>query len=1174
MAETEEYLAVLKASYDYEPQSEDEVKIAEDQILFLLERVDDDWWKVKVKGASPDEEGPSGLVPAAYVEPAPHTIVVKAQYEYAAQASGELNIAEDQILHAFGAEEEGWLLVQTEDGNRAGYVPANYVEEAGDGAAAEEETAAPAPSFANIVIPDSPKRPVSTYNDPAELVASTKSAKPTQAPDPVQTWSVSEVDKKGKKKKGTLGVGNGTLFFASESDKAPVQQFPLAQVGEAHLDENKPKHLYVTLGGQEMHFNCGDRDTSEDVLYKLKKSRKAAGLDEDEAAATPAASMSPARSKGVHFAESGPAVIPPSPEHSEDDEPTPTHTNGHAHAEEDDEDGEPAIALYDFQAQGDDELSVDEGDKLWIVERDSEEWWKVRDTKGNEGVVPASYIEPTGPPRAAKPKAPAAPVQDDSDDDNAAQEAAAEAEREAAAAAAARAAERKAKQEAEERKQRERARREAERERAAAEEERRAKEKEREKRAKEKEASHKSKGSIDKRGPPPADKTRVWTDRTGQFRVEAAFLGYKNGMIRLHKVNGVVIEVPSEKMSIEDIAYIDKATNPKKKGNNSDDDEPLATRRHSLISGPSASSSTSSVHKASPQQAPPKKKGPGIDWFEFFLSAGCDIDDCTRYATSFERDKIDAALLPDITESTMRSLGLREGDIIRVRKAISERGPPKPEKDKQRDDADQIARDEEIARALQEGREIPKRSTPSPGAPNLFTTAGGQLKNNTRRGRPTKSSTIPNAVGLDSLSTASETIARTTTPQLLGSPATASPVQQLPPRTSSAAATPPVSSGFDDDAWTNRPSSTKPMTPTPNAQPTRAPSAPPAPAPPPAPAAPTPPPAPPAANVMQRAVSAAPAQQKGLSQTTESDIFDQLARLSQLRVASPAVQPAAPTPPVASPPPAGYAAGLGVGTSPSPLGAHLQAQATGALPPLNGPRGPLAPVPQNQGLLQPLVPTQTGFRGFVPTQPTGFQPQQTGFQPQPTGFQPQGLQPQPTGFQPQGLQTQPTGFNPSAFQSQPTGFQPQPTGFLPQSFQPQQTGFQPQQTGFQPQQTGFQPQLQPQQTGFNPGFGQSQSPPPVPPLPSFAQGGFGGGIQPQPTGFNPGFGQPPPPKDTSPANVFAQMKAGVFGDESAPQGANKYDALRTNTTPLTAQPTGWGVYGAGGFQGGYNGYQG
>lgn len=37
--------------------------------------------------------------------------------------------------------------------------------------------------------------------------------------DSIQTWAVSEVDKKGKKKKGTLGVGNGSIFFASDSDK-------------------------------------------------------------------------------------------------------------------------------------------------------------------------------------------------------------------------------------------------------------------------------------------------------------------------------------------------------------------------------------------------------------------------------------------------------------------------------------------------------------------------------------------------------------------------------------------------------------------------------------------------------------------------------------------------------------------------------------------------------------------------------------------------------------------------------------------------------------------------------------------------------------------------------------------------------------------------------------------
>lgn len=39
----EHYLQVLKASYDYEPQSEDEIAVKENQILFLKERVDDEW---------------------------------------------------------------------------------------------------------------------------------------------------------------------------------------------------------------------------------------------------------------------------------------------------------------------------------------------------------------------------------------------------------------------------------------------------------------------------------------------------------------------------------------------------------------------------------------------------------------------------------------------------------------------------------------------------------------------------------------------------------------------------------------------------------------------------------------------------------------------------------------------------------------------------------------------------------------------------------------------------------------------------------------------------------------------------------------------------------------------------------------------------------------------------
>ena len=41
--EPDEYLAVLKASYNYEPQSDEEVAIKEDQLLFLLHKTDDEY---------------------------------------------------------------------------------------------------------------------------------------------------------------------------------------------------------------------------------------------------------------------------------------------------------------------------------------------------------------------------------------------------------------------------------------------------------------------------------------------------------------------------------------------------------------------------------------------------------------------------------------------------------------------------------------------------------------------------------------------------------------------------------------------------------------------------------------------------------------------------------------------------------------------------------------------------------------------------------------------------------------------------------------------------------------------------------------------------------------------------------------------------------------------------
>ncbi len=474
-------------------------------------------------------------------------------------------------------------------------------------------------------------------------------------------------------------------------------------------------------------------------------------------------------------------------------------------------------------------------------------------------------------------------------------------------------------------------------------------------------------------GPSPGN-TRTWHDRSGQFRVEAAFLGFNNGKLRLHKVNGVIVEVPSEKMSLDDMRYVEKLTDKKTKTpinhGVSDDDIPLAMAKN-------ATKDTNSP-----------KKGPQIDWFDFFLSAGCEVDDCTRYSTAFERDKIDKTLLNDITEGTMRSLGLREGDIIRVKKSIEKRKPADNLEKPGAHLLEQIRRDEELARQLQA-----QENTRTP-APNLFAGPGGVLK--PRRGRPQPSKSLPPTnVDLTAISSASGQIKNDDSPRV----GTSSP---RPTRPSSASA---ITSGFDDDAWTNRPSSTKPAkSSSPGivtvssaiSPPSSVPSA----------LAPTPtlPPKPEPSQMAQRSTQ----DDKGsdLSKTTEVDIINQLARLSDLRKNSTpqASQQSAPKPTVIQPP--GYQSGMGMGSSPLSL-AHLTNSTV--IPPLstqisNGPRGPFAPVPANQGLLQPLIPTQTGFGGFIPTKPTLS----------PSPFQshlssPSFVPPQTTGFHSPSVITHPTG---------------------------------------------------------------------------------------------------------------------------------------------------------------------
>ena len=1196
------YVALCKALYDYVAQAEDELNLTEDDYLYILESDDPEWWKAKLRRLNEDgtpiqddsDEGTVGLVPANYVEEAEPIRLSRALYDYEAQTEDELSMAEDELLRVY--ESDGvWLLVKKQGNDplsggegRLGYVPANYVDEA----EAVDTGAAP------VVEDEYAEEEEEDDDDDATHTASAAAIPQIQLPqtaqlgkgDEIKMWPVSALDNKKKKKKGTLGIGNASLFFASESDKTPVQKISVLHIASHSLEKGKTLHLELSpdagLSESTMDFHCGSKDAANEIVKKIEASKAnalTAAAAPPSPAAPPAAAAAPA-SAGIPLPPPPPpappaaaapaATLPPPTRIASAVLPPPVRKTVSFQSQQEpaapaEEALEHGVAMYDFEAQGDDELTVTENEHLIILEKENDDWWKVRNDAGQEGVVPASYVEASDAAAAgagaSNAAALAAQQQEEErlrqEEEEAAAVAEAERQREAAESAARR------QREAEERREREekeRTRREALKAMPAPAPPKLTQ------RPSTTEVSRAAKNvSIPQgrsaperpkdgggRSKPSPNNTRVWTDRTGTFKVEAEFLGFNQGKIRLHKMNGVVIEVAVEKMSNGDIAFLEDITGKKL---NPTDEEIAASnsrrreREQMRQSSRSQASATTSMSREDRERERERRKekereqrrreqarsGPkrNVDWFEFFLAAGVDVDDCTRYASSFERDKIDETVLGDLDPSTLRSIGLREGDIIRVTKFIdrkyrrdkthssssSSRQSGKANANTAADLERQIKADEELARKLQEQESSARRGeSVSPAPPQLFSGPDGTLKNNTRRGRPTPKSTASSNVDASSLAAASESLARTTSP--VARTSTVSPA--LPKRPGSS-----LTNGFDDDAWTPRPPSTKPATP---ARPTVASPAPSATA---APPAPTPPPAPAAAaSPAPPAASPAPAD-------PNSALFEKLAAMK------PPSASASPRP----------------GASPSPGSSFYNP---------NAPRGPFAPVPANQGLLQPLVPTQ-GTGQFVPTNKTGMMGMQmTGMQPQQTGWNMQGMQ----GMQ--GMQPQMTGY---------------PNGMGGMSQMGQMQGMQ----GMQPQMTGY---------GNGSGFGGMNG------------SSFSGGMSMQQTGYgnNNNFGQTPQQmmaqqtgfgvgsqqqvqqqqaaqedKDKfNASNIFQQMKTGNFAKDpnAAPQSSDKYDALRPQPTGfqpggVMPQFTGMGMgfgqqqqphqqqqYPGNGY-GGYGGYQ-
>ena len=254
---------------------------------------------------------------------------------------------------------------------------------------------------------------------------------------------------------------------------------------------------------------------------------------------------------------------------------------------------------------------------------------------------------------------------------------------------------------------------------------------------------------------PDSSKIRTWTDRSGSFSVDAQFLGLKDGKIHLHKMNGVKIAVPIAKMSRDDLEYVENKT-----GISLEDDKPLADikRAKSRDKRPSRDVGASVGRSEKPE----------YDWFQFFLSCDVPVGLCERYAQAFIKDSMDESVLPDVNATILRTLGLREGDIIKVMRALDNKY----------------------------GRERSSSVDGDAGAGGLFSGPGGALRNNTRKGRPAPAVQTSDVVDAAAFS-------KTESSPAPGTDKSKSPSPASPAKVTSSG------QGFDDDAWTVKPQGDK-----------------------------------------------------------------------------------------------------------------------------------------------------------------------------------------------------------------------------------------------------------------------------------------------------------------------------------------------------------------------------
>ncbi|KAK3076337.1 hypothetical protein LTS18_013290 [Coniosporium uncinatum] len=221
------------------------------------------------------------------------------------------------------------------------------------------EQFSPSPPVTQYASPRSPEPPGVQRSPPYNraMAQDYDDDRALQSPRGFHLYNIHEmIEHMGKNKKMPvvlgLNVAKGLIMISPEKSKDGPQKEWTAEKLTHYSIEGKHVFMELVRPSKSIDFHAGAKDTAQEIvsaLGELAGAARAEGLREVLAVASPGVQK---RGK----------------------------------------------MLYDFMAQGEDEVTVALDDEVIVLDdKASDEWWNVRRLKnGKEGVVPSSYVEITG----------------------------------------------------------------------------------------------------------------------------------------------------------------------------------------------------------------------------------------------------------------------------------------------------------------------------------------------------------------------------------------------------------------------------------------------------------------------------------------------------------------------------------------------------------------------------------------------------------------------------------------------------------------------------------------------------------------------------------------------------------------------------------------------------------